>query len=888
MPVHHDLFLSYRRLDKDRVAPLLVALRKRHVKVWQDEREIVGFSSIQESINENLTRARALLIWYSKDYNASQACQWELTSAYIAAKAGGENPGRRLLVVNPEPGSGHIHLPELCDQLHGGAPAPGDDAAVALLAQSIRDALNEVPASPLGDLHALTPPQWYSYTATGSIRFVGRMPEMWRLHRTLQADRAPMLTEGWRPGLVQVCGTGGMGKSLLAEEYALRFGAAYPGGVFWLRAFGYSDSDREMSAKDRAERRDSQIFDIAVQLGVATSGLSRQAVMRGLRTYFETHQRNFLWVVDDLPPVERPEEDFSPWLAPHSLGRTLITTRSNLIDYAASIELPQLDVEDALRLLVPNVKELSRADEASARAICAELGCHALAVDVTTALVKRRGYAEVLINLRDPDRDALELAASLRGILPNGHERSIAATLLSSLRELDECARDLLRLASVLAVAPIPRELQWRSLGLADALDDKDARDIADLAAVRLLGCSLAEEAGGGAISVHTLVVRTILRHDFGSSNKRHERTNEILVAAVRSLCQKLFDSPDIRRHPDMTEWVPHAQAASEKLHDMLSGDLCGHLGTYHRVRGEYSLAMQAYVRQRDKYLSCGEREDVLKDVLHADNSIGLVLWRQNRLTEARSLFEEVLENTEILMGDDHHETIISMANLALVHGSLGDLSEAARLQEIVCEWMERHRDEKDPERLAAMSNCAKTLSDLNDPRAGFLHAKILKLRILSLGIDHLSTLTSMSNLAMECCRRGDFLVAIKSQRYVLRMRRKKLGDKHLDTLQILGNVMFSLLSLRRLSTARRLGKILLCLSREELGERHEGTTQAAWAFFLVLEASKMHADAKQFRSNHLDWLLNQPQETLSFHQQSVVSMLRQHMSPSHDLPPIG
>ena len=35
-------------------------------------------------------------------------------------------------------------------------------------------------------------------------------------------------------GLVQVQGMGGIGKTLLAEEYALRFGSAYPGGVFWL------------------------------------------------------------------------------------------------------------------------------------------------------------------------------------------------------------------------------------------------------------------------------------------------------------------------------------------------------------------------------------------------------------------------------------------------------------------------------------------------------------------------------------------------------------------------------------------------------------------------------------------------------------------------------
>src|SRR3954449_6252877 len=68
--------------------------------------------------------------------------------------------------------------------------------------------------------------------------------------------------------LVQVRGLGGIGKSLLAEEYALRFGAAYPGGVFWLRAYGHDDARAMLRPEARAAERDRQLRGFALKLGV--------------------------------------------------------------------------------------------------------------------------------------------------------------------------------------------------------------------------------------------------------------------------------------------------------------------------------------------------------------------------------------------------------------------------------------------------------------------------------------------------------------------------------------------------------------------------------------------------------------------------------------------
>jgi hypothetical protein len=67
---------------------------------------------------------------------------------------------------------------------------------------------------------------------------------------------------------VKVTGMGGISKSLLAQEYALRFAAAYPGGVFWLRAHGHDDHDDIVADTERDGDRDNQLLAFATELGI--------------------------------------------------------------------------------------------------------------------------------------------------------------------------------------------------------------------------------------------------------------------------------------------------------------------------------------------------------------------------------------------------------------------------------------------------------------------------------------------------------------------------------------------------------------------------------------------------------------------------------------------
>jgi hypothetical protein len=822
MQATHDLFLSYRWADAPAVECLVAALDALGVRVWRDAREVEDLASIQTAVATGLANARALLAWYSSRYNESRACQWELTSAYVAAQVEGD-PRLRILVVNPESGNTHVYLPELFDQLHlSGAGVPDDAAAVQALAERIKEALGRLPETPLGALRSLAPPQWIPAMGTGSTRFVGRLREMWQLHGALHGGRAAMLTgTGGKAGLALVQGAGGIGKSLMAEEYALRFGAAYSGGVFWLRGFGHPDGGQEIDAGQRINLRDAQLVDIAARLGIDTSKLNPAQVQGALTKHFAQQAQPFLWVVDDLPSDPGPE-GLGGWQAPHPLGCTLFTTRTRRFAHILTIELPQLDEDDAVRLLTRR-RLLSSAEDITARAICILLGHHALAVDVTAALVDRRGLIGVQDALKRPGSDALALAAQLDEALPNGHQRQIAATFLDSIQQLDEPARDLLRYASVLAVAPIPTQLlvdvlAGASRASSGKADPADARDQADLAISQLLSNSLVEDAGADAINVHTLVSRTVR---FAESSPK---AGDILRSrVVRALTSEMVNAGDIRRHAHLGAWVTHARYVTESLPDLDTADLLGWVARFDLERGNYVLAMQGYKRE----LALRKRVQGKQhpDTLTVMSCLATSLSFQGDLSGAKRLHEAVLRARKQTLGPEHPDTLTSMHNLARALYGLGDLPRAKRLQKTVVRVRKRVLGPEHTDTLMSMGNLASILSDQGDViGARRLEEALLEVRERVQGPEHPETLMAMNNLALTLVRQGDLLSARWLQETAFEAIKRVQGEEHPYTLILMDNLGQTLSEQGELIRARQLQEASLEAQERLLGPEHPNT----------------------------------------------------------------
>ncbi len=912
----YDVFVSYAHADVGSVHAIVEALRNVGLSVWLDEYEIADFQSITKGIVEGLARSTALLAYYSAIYPTRRACQWELTAGFIAATHAGD-ARERILVVNPETNVSHIQPVQLRDALFRRAPAPDDATALAELATSVRAHVAGLDAL-LGEIRALTPPQWYGMKGVGSTRFVGRLPDFWRIHSVLHQTDVPIITDRVGPAVAQIRGLGGIGKTLLAEEYALRFGAAYPGGIFWLRAHSHDDENVWLGPAGQVAEYDRQVRVFAEATGIVVEGLTHEQIHGLLARKIERRGESCLWVVDDIPSGLDAER-LRHWFAPHPLARTLLTTRSRTYDALATpVDLGVLDKADAYQLLTDHRSPEGKAEVDAARSLVEELGCHALAVDVVGAALRKSAglqtFSDFRASLANPTQDELELAADLADMLPTGHERSIASTLLRSIDRLGEEGRDFLRLASMLAVAPIPAALVQAVFRDVNELDDESARRHAALGLNQVEDLSLAEryQEREGARSVHTLVSRTVQ-----FKNPFPERIEALRVAAVGVLGQLLPGVADPRTHSELDLEIVHARELTRAPNNPAEANLLGWIARYEFVRGAYDAAEVTGRRQLsaqrrlvgDEHpdtitslnslaMTLSEKGDLagaealLKQVLETVvrvrgevsrgtpiylNNLASVLYVQGDLPGARSVLEQVPELKERVLGEDHPVTLTSMNNLAQTRSAQGDLPGARALFEQVLETQRRVLGEEHPDTLPSMNNLAATLNlqgDLVGARA--LFEQVLETQRRVLGEEHPDTLVSMTNLATTRSEEGDLPGARALCEQVLETQRRVLGDEHPNTLMSMNNLAASLKLQGDLRGARALLEEMLEAQRRVLGKEHPTTTIAAWNLLLpLIEMRDWEAAGVVVRDN-LAWLPARDPASLAAHQRQVHDYLRQ------------
>lgn len=461
-----DVFFSYSRGDAERVRPLLEALRDAGLKVFTDEAGVAGFSGISRTIRAALADSRALLAFYSREYPERQACQWELTTAYLYGLGEGD-PGGRVMVVNPERGTGHIHPVELRDTRHWPWPPPQGTSAIPALVADVQAHLARLPGpmsrtegNAEGDPREA--PRWLpGPRPTEFPRFVGRLPELWRVHSALHAHAAPLVTGSPAARAVQIRGMGGIGKSLLAREYAQRFGAAFPGGVCWLEA---TDAHVYREGIRRLERR----------LGT-----------RDLYAYFEASGAPFLFVVDGLPGGLALGQAAS-FAAPHPLGRTLFTTRSRAYGaLAVPVDLHTLDHDHA--------RELAGSAE-----LATEAAGHPQALTLLGDAVAAGQRPDALLSRLYAPGD------SLFDALAGEAEEPVTVSLLRDMPTAGPEAMDVLRCAVALSPLPLSEEDAATALTAADAVPPAVARrrtavGFAELRVRSLLSVYAAAQEGPGA-----------------------------------------------------------------------------------------------------------------------------------------------------------------------------------------------------------------------------------------------------------------------------------------------------------------------------------------------------------------------------------------------------
>jgi tetratricopeptide (TPR) repeat protein len=684
--------------------------------------------------------------------------------------------------------------------------------------------------------------------------------------------------------VTQLRGLGGIGKSLLAREYAIRFGRAYPGGVFWINAYGHGGAHPMDGATREASRQD-QLRAFSISLGIRVENLAPDEIESAFWRHLEQDGRPCLWIADDVPSEAELEPAVfqTRWIARWSGGSTLVTTRGRSAGALGSqIDLGVLSESEALELLTRARRPTDPVEQRAAVGIASELGYHPLAIEVAGSYLATagQGFQQYLDELRNPHRDAVELGAELKESLPTGHERSVSRTLLKSLSRLGREGTDLLRLASVLAVEPLPVGL------VAGAFDRTPETGLARLAAssrnlfglrsqrraperrlaqaldqVDSLGLCQAGEDGSRA--VHVLVSRT-MRYYRGDDT----RTRRLRTAAVNTLAEALQVVEDIRQHTTVAREIAHARhLVGRGIASRDEAELANWLARYDYERGDYAGASRIQQEEMDarRRLLGADHPDTLvaignlaltlyfqgklaearalqeplveaarrvlgtehRGTRMAMNNLGLTLLAQGDFAAARTLHSQVLETSRRVLGNDHADTLLPMINLAYGLLAVGRAGEARTLQEETVRISRSVLGEAHPRTLTAMNNLALTRIAQGDLAGGRqLQEELLKTNRSLLGEDHPTVVTLMGNLAVTLTEQGD-LAARPLGEEALERSRRILGDDHPNTLLVMGNLGGTLHQLGELDRARTLQQHVLDARRRLSGEDHPETLRA-------------------------------------------------------------
>ena len=698
------VFISWTRSDTNRdgdIGKLIEALKALNVPYWIDDEQIGDFDSISEKVREGLSSSKVLLAWYSCAYPTRKACREEITLALLAADNVKEI-SKRVLLLNPEENSNHILEAPLLDSRFANKDSLRN---IDELAEQIAERVSKLEHS-FGELPTFNLPRWRTGIKWngGSERFVGRLSELWKIHKYLHTDTEIAGTGRAGRSIAIVSGPGGIGKSLLASEYAHLFSHEYPGGVFWLSAFGNDTSGKQVD-KATEDTAYSQNQIIAIGLNINPSGMDDELLRAQIANRLEREGKDVLWIVDDLPSGLSSEQ-LAPWRCGASVVHEIITTRDSSHSSLPTVQLDVLSLADAASLLL---KSHDRISESSAREdaekVASILGCHPLACDVAGLYMFRLNttfteYAELIENnLSKFD----ELAQAFQDQLPGGHSREIAATIGTSLKSLDKSAWAVLRLASQLAQAPIPRTLLKETLHLSSSKSSFEE----GIFGVQRDG--LMDWDNSGLLVVHVLTAMAALILD--PEPKLIPTAKNALISVLLSRFQECVS--DVQRHGELLYLVPHARYITSEISDNNAANLLNYVAKLDLERGQLTIAIDQF----EKLVEWDER--ILgpdhPDTLTSKNNLAVAYKKFGGLPKAIELLKETLADSERILGSDHPNTFSSKNNLAVAYKESGDLPKAIELLKENLADRERILGSDHPKTLSSKNNLAMTYQESGD-----------------------------------------------------------------------------------------------------------------------------------------------------------------------------
>ena len=213
----------------------------------------------------------------------------------------------------------------------------------------------------------------------------------------------------------------------------------------------------------------------------------------------------------------------------------------------------------------------------------------------------------------------------------------------------------------------------------------------------------------------------------------------------------------------------------------------------------------EIYIPHIQSLTTRDEISDHARDLLiSANGGVSEYLLSRGRYNEAQTLLERLFAQQSQIYGSEHLDVLATMQRLADVYHSQGRFAEADNL-----------------------------------------YNRVLRSQEQQLGSDHVDILNTTNNLAFVYCSLGRYVEAEKLYKRVLRSQEQQLGSDHVDVLNTMNNLAFVYYSQGRYTEAEKWYNRVLCNREQQLGCEHISVLATKRGLALVYRHTRRYHQAE-------------------------------------------
>ncbi|NET81364.1 MAG: tetratricopeptide repeat protein [Moorea sp. SIO1F2] len=693
---------------------------------------------------------------------------------------------------------------------------------------------------------------------------MGRQDQLEQLHRELQQTD--------KLAICAIAGMGGVGKTELALQYALKYQENYPGGLCWLQVRG-ADLGTQLVSFARTE----------LGLNIPDQLEFNDQVRYCWRNWPEG---TVLIVLDDVLSFGNDyKQRIEPYLPPaQSRFKVLITSRQRPGASYRRIDLDVLSPEAALELLCTLVgKERIEKELTEAQALCEWLGYLPLGLElvgryldihpsVTIAKVqkrleKKKLAAKALLSQEEQGQMTAQLG--------------VAAAFELSWQELPLEAQQLGCRLSLFAQAPFDWFLVESCVIETEDEDDWEEEQ-EELEELRV------REAWPTANRF--LVNRNLLKLTEVQTYRLHQLIREFFLTKLaqlpeadsykRSFCrtmvavaQEIPDRPTRDQIAVFTTVIPHLEETATVLTDWLRDEdlikLFGALAQFYLGKGTYDQAQPWYQQCLEITRSrLGDDHPYVGAIL---NNLGEIYRLMGRYDLAEPLSQQALEMRKQLVGHHHPDVVTSLNNLALLYKSMGRYHQAEPLYQKALELYKQLVGHDHPDVVTSLNNLALLYKSMGRyHQAEPLLKQALEMRKHLLGHDDLDVANSINNLASLYQSMGRYDEAEPLYQQALELLKQLVGHHHPNLATSLNNLGLLYWSMGRYDQAEPLYQQALEIRMQRLGQNHPDVAQSFNNLAALYQSMGRYAQAEPLYQQALDI----KKQLLGHHHPSVAASL--------------